>query len=589
MTTRLKPTDAVLVGMGWTGSILAHELTQAGLSVVGLERGRDRRTVPDFQSPSMHDELTYAVRHGLMQNTARETVTFRNSADQEALPMRQLGSFLPGTDLGGAGVHWNGQTWRFLPTDFKVRSHATERYGAQAIPDDMTIQDWGVSYEELEPYYDRFEKLCGIGGRVGNLRGEIRTGGNPFQGPHRDEYPNPPMKQPYSAKLFEDAAKRLGYAPFPIASANMTRTYTNPVGMTLEPCMYCGYCERFGCEHYAKASPQVCILPKALENSRMEMRTGAYVTKVLMDASGKRATGVVYVDGQGREFEQPAEMVFLCAWAFHNVHLLLVSGIGKAYDPETNTGVVGRNYAYQTMGAVDLFFGKDKPTNPFMGAGALGWAIDEYNGDNFDHGPLGFLGGGYIANYVTGARPIQYHPVPPGTARWGMDWRRAVERYYNYSAALQCHCSSYSQRGNYVDLDPTYRNVYGQPLLRITFDFPQNDVKMCNYVVDRAEEIGHLMGAEQVVPVHRSAPYSITPYQTTHNTGGAIMGADPATSFVNRYLQSWDVPNLFVMGTTVFPQNHGYNPTDTVGALTYWATEAIKSQYLKNPGPMVSA
>ena len=161
----MKPVDVVLVGMGFTGAILAKELADAGLSVVGLERGIWCDTVPDFQSPAMHDELRYAVRGDLFQNMAIEAMTFRNTPDQEALPMRSLGSFLPGTDVGGAGVHWKGQTWRFLPSDFVQCSHYLEKYGPNAIPEELTIQDWRVTYDDLEPFYDRFEYLCGICGR----------------------------------------------------------------------------------------------------------------------------------------------------------------------------------------------------------------------------------------------------------------------------------------------------------------------------------------------------------------------------------------------------------------------------------------
>src|SRR3546814_4677056 len=103
--TTLFRSDVVLVGVGWTGGILAKGLAEAVYAVVGLERGRFRQTVPDFQSPAMHDELAYAVRYGLMMNTSRETLTFRNDPEQEALPLRQLGSFLPGVGLGGAGIH----------------------------------------------------------------------------------------------------------------------------------------------------------------------------------------------------------------------------------------------------------------------------------------------------------------------------------------------------------------------------------------------------------------------------------------------------------------------------------------------------
>ena len=129
MARKLPPTDVVTVGVGWTGSILAAELARAGLRVVGLERGRPRATAPDFEVPAIHDELKYAARHALMQDVTQTTVTFRNDASQLARPMRQLGSFLPGEGVGGAGVHWNGQTWRFLPYDFEIATRTAERYG----------------------------------------------------------------------------------------------------------------------------------------------------------------------------------------------------------------------------------------------------------------------------------------------------------------------------------------------------------------------------------------------------------------------------------------------------------------------------
>ncbi len=589
MVQKLPPVDAVLVGMGWTGAIFAKELSDAGLRVVGLERGKMHDTVPDWQAPGMHDELRYAVRWGLMQDLSRETLTFRNSPDQVALPMRQYGSFLPGTDVGGAGVHWNGQTYRFLPADFQLRSHFTQRYGRDIVDADLTIQDWGITYDELEPFYDHFEKVCGIGGKAGNLRGQRQAGGNPFEGRRSSEYPNPPMTQSHGGALFAKAASSLGLHPFPVPSANMTRPYTNPYGAQLRPCSYCGYCERFACEHFAKASPQLCVLPMAMKNPNFELRTHAQVTRVLMDASRRRATGVLYVDAQGREFEQPADIVVLCAYGLWNVHLLLTSGIGQPYDPATGDGVVGRNYAYQTMSSVSVFYDKQVRLNEFMGAGALGTVIDDYNGDNFDHDGLDFVGGAYIAVNTTGARPILFHPVPPGTPRWGAQWKKAVADHYNHTLSVGCHGSSASHRRNYLSLDPTYRDAYGRPLLRLTFDFPDNDRRMARHLTDQAERIAKAMGGRLTDRSDLPETYSITPYQTTHNTGGAVMGADPRTSVVNKYLQSWDVHNLFVQGACVFPQNAGYNPTDTVGALAYWSARALVERYVKAPGPLVPA
>ena len=259
MATRLKPVDVVLVGFGWTGSILAQELTDAGLQVLAIERGKFRDTVPDFATTHIQDELKYAVRNALFEEPARETLTFRNSSAETALPMRHLGSFNPASGVGGAGVHWNGQNWRFLPSDFVQRSHIEERYGKKFIPEDMTIQDWGVTYNELEPYYDKWEYMCGISGEAGNIRGKLQSGGNPFEGARARGYPLPPLKRSYATAIFDKAAREAGFKPFPCAAANTSQPYKNPYGVQMGQCTYCGYCEWFACGNYSKSSPQTTI------------------------------------------------------------------------------------------------------------------------------------------------------------------------------------------------------------------------------------------------------------------------------------------------------------------------------------------
>jgi gluconate 2-dehydrogenase alpha chain len=585
MPTKLPAVDVLLVGFGWTGAIMAQELTGAGLEVLAIERGNWRDTPTDFPVTFAQDELRYSYRHALFQDLSLDTLTMRNKASETALPMRQLGSFLLGSNVGGAGVHWNGQSWRFLPVDFKFRSHNLERYGRKALPAEMTVQDWGVSYAELEPYYDKFEYLCGISGKAGNLRGVIQPGGNPFEGPRAREYPTPPMRYTYGAQLFSDAAREQGYQPFPQPSGNLSEAYTNPLGAQLAPCTYCGFCERFGCGNYSKATPQTTIHPTLFRKSNFRLKTGCEVLKVNLDAAGKLATGVTYVDTLGREFEQPAAIVVLCAYSLNNVRLLLVSGVGEPYDPVTGKGQIGRNYSYQITSSVDVFF-DDKITNPFIGAGALASVIDEFNGDNFDHGPHGFIGGGYVYSYTTNGRPIQTHPVPDGTPKWGSKWKKAVADNYLRHTQISTHGGMASYRDAYLDLDPTYRDVYGRPLLRMTFDFHDNELKLSKFLSDRAAGIARAMNGREISVHERKGPYSLVPYQTTHNTGGAIMGTEPGNSAVNTYLQSWDVSNLFVTGACAFPQNAGYNPTLTVAALAYRAADAIKSRYLHHPGSL---
>jgi gluconate 2-dehydrogenase alpha chain len=590
MARRLPPKDAVIIGLGWTGSILSYELADAGLDVVAIERGPWRDTAMSFPVSYMQDELRYRLQHELFLRPAQASLTFRNNKDQTALPVRSWGAFMLGNGAGGAGIHWNAETFRFLPSDFVLRTHLTQRYGANFLPPDMTIQDWDVTYDELEPHYDRFEYLCGTSGTAGNIKGEIHAGGNPFEGARSRPYPTPAQKQPFSHTLFANAARELGYKPYPQPSGNLSEAYTNPLGVKLGACTYCGFCEWFGCANYSKASPLTTILPVLIRKPGFEARTNCEVMRINLDPSGKRAMGVTYVDSSGVEWDQPADLVIVCAFQLFNVQLLLLSGIGKPYDPQTNEGQVGRNFSHQTVSSAIGFFDKDKYIfNPFIASGAIGMCIDEFNGDNFDHGPHGFVGGGYLGQVQTSGRPIENTLTPPGTPRWGAKWKEAVKDNYlsTVNSGAGAHGSCYSYRSNHIDLDPTYKDRFGRPLIRLTMDFPENELKMSAFLTDRYAEIIERMGAKQVVKQPRKGPYDITKYQTSHICGGAIMGSSPSNSVVNRYLQSWDVPNVFVQGASAFPQNAGYNPTDTVAALAFWSAAAIRSQYLKNPGPLV--
>ena len=249
---------------------------------------------------------------------------------------------------------------------------------------------------------------------------------------------------------------------------------------------------------------------------------------------------------------------------------------------------MGKNYCYQVMSGATVFYDEEY-TNGFVGAGALGMAVDEYNGDNFDHSGLGFIGGGYIACYTTNARPIESHPVPEGVPGWGSEWKQSVRANFLKTTTVGVHGASMAHRSNYLDLDPTYTDRHGRPLLRMTYDFTLNDRRLTAHITPVAEEIARGMGGREVNVAERKGSYDSMPYQTTHNTGGTIMGTDPQTSVCNRYCQSWDLHNLFVAGAGLFPQNAGYNPTGTVAALAYWSVAAIIDQYMADPGPLVQA
>ena len=571
MVTKLPKVDVVTIGVGWSAGIIAAELTKEGKKVVGLERGKERKTEDYFMA---HDELRYAVRHEMMQDLSKETITFRNNDKMRSLPMRSYGSFLLGVGVGGSGAHWNGQNFRFLPYDFEMRTKTIEKYGVDKIPADMTIQDWGITYDEIEPYYDQYEKMAGISGED-----------NPLGGKRSNPFPTPAMKKTEAMRLFDDATKRMGYHPYVQPSANLSENYTNPDGISRAACQYCGFCERFGCEYGAKAEPGVTVLPVAKATGNFEIRPHSEVRRILY--SNGKATGVLYTDLiTGEEFEQPADVVVLSGYVFTNVRLLLLSGIGRPYNPTTGTGVIGKNYAYQIRKGRATGFFDDHKFNNFAGAGGLGMIIDDFNGDNFDHTDLDFIHGGMIILGQTGQRPIANNQVPSGTKSWGKDFKDASLKYTNASLTVSGEGASMAYKQHFLDLDPTYNDAFGDPLVRITFDFEEQDRQLTKFMATKCEAILKEMGADHVDVSGDLGPYNVAEYQSTHNTGGVIMGADPETSAVNNYSQMWDVENLFVVGASSFPQNAGYNPTGTVGALSYRAAEGIL-KYMEKGGSLI--
>ncbi|GGI03036.1 GMC family oxidoreductase [Egicoccus halophilus] len=590
--------DVVTVGAGWTAGIAAQQLTAQGLDVVSLEKGRAQWTWPDFAHN--HDELRFTHRGEMLHEIERETWTWRPNDRLPSLPMRQYGSFHPGSNLGGAGVHWSAVTWRFLPTDFDYVSHHTDRYGANAFPEGHSNQDWPVSYTDLEPHYTQFEIDTGMSGRTGNLNGEILEGGNPFEGPRSRPYPLPPLAATRAGTRFAEAAEQLGYTPFRQPSSILSEGYTDMTGEPRAGCVYCGFCTRYGCHVDAKASALTAHIPMALDTGRYEIRTRCYVKHIAVDNTGL-ATGLVYLGADGREHFQPARTVLLSGYTLSNVRLLLLSrsdahpdGLGNARQQ------VGRNYTYQIWQAPTIGLFEGERFNTYMGNTSTSHAIYDFAGDAFDHAGLGFLGGGQLFADAGERLPIgnaEGIPAAQGEAaangngeprEWGAAFKQRM-RHWDSFIPITMQAESPAYEFNRLDLDPNYTDFLGRPLLRLTFDFTENEARMYAYIAQRASEIMDVMNPSQRTDNPDIQPYRIDDYQSTHNQGGAIMGTDPSNSVTNRYGQVWDAPNVFVTGAALFPQNPGANPTATVNALMYYTLAAMRDQnYFQRPGELLA-
>ena len=268
---------------------------------------------------------------------------------------------------------------------------------------------------------------------------------------------------------------------------------------------------------------RIRVLPLLRLDPKFTLRARSWVSRLIYDKAAKKVTGVVYTDTRtGEEYEQPAGLVVLSAYVFGNVSLLFHSGIGEPYDPATSKGAVGKNYCYQLsrMG-VTMYF-ENKEFNPFMGAPGSVMALDDVDGDNFDHAGLGFLGGSRRPAATAMAGRSATGRCRPAR-RAGARLEEGDRQWYRRAVNIAVSGSNYANRNNYLDLDPTYKDQLGRPLLRMTYNFVENDFKVAEYTVGVAAKIARdptIVGPARV----RRGDYDIVPYQSTHNTGGTIMG-----------------------------------------------------------------
>ncbi len=568
-------TDAVIVGVGAVGGIVAAELAKSGMKVIGLERG-PRLTTQDF---SGLDELRYFQRQDLRPNVKKQPVTWRPDDKTDAKPLSNLNY---GNQAGGGTVHYGALSWRLHEDDFRARSHTIERYGASAIPSDSSLADWPLTYAELEPFYDRAEYELGVSGKAGNLQGRKMDGGNPFEAPRRREYPLPALLPDQSGVIFEAGARKLGHHPFSSPRAILSQFYQGRPS-----CTYCGFCQAFGCHMGAKSSILVTKLPEADATGNFQLLTGTMCYRVNSDNSGK-VTGVSYYGPDGSENTIEADVVILGTFIYDNTRLLLLSKTGKFPNGLANSsGQLGKHLMAHIGARVFAAF-DDRYVNIYMGPSAQKHSLDDFNADNFDHSGLGFIRGAQIS--VTPA-DLEAGPIgtalsmnpPPGTPRWGAEYRDFLAKYFARYAAIVAQTENLPYADHRIDLDPHVRDRWGMPAPRLTYNWRRpNELARVEFLLGKLEELGRATGATHVwrSPSGAGAPGA-------HHEGGTRMGSDPSNSVVNRYGQSWDIPNLFVIGSSTFPTMSGFNPTLTIQALAYSSADAIVNRYKKKPGPLV--
>jgi gluconate 2-dehydrogenase alpha chain len=555
--------DVCIVGVGGMGGIIAKELASAGLKVVGFERG----PAPKKADYAPRDSIRFLIRPEQLEWVRHEPTTTRKKAGQKTMLQYRTS---PLNVLGGALLHWTGQSSRYMPGDFKIYSNEIESGSAERARADLTgydIIDWPLSYDDLEPYYEKFEWEFGVSGQAGL---------NPFAGPRRRGFPLPPLRHSAKMQLFAEACTKLGYHPYDTAAGIASQPYkpAAPFDTRIDArpaCVYCGHCNFYGCHVHAKSASLYITIPVAVKTGNFELKTNSKVCRINSDAGGQ-VTGVSYFDADGREHEQRARVVILSAFIFEHARLLLLSKTdsGKfAKGLANSSGYVGRNILahgdVRAMGAFDDFI-----INGYIGPGSAAMRIDDFNGNNFDHTGLGFIRGGTIGTSGDGTPVTRVDVLPPDVPTWGREFKEFYQRYYNRIMDLNMQPETLPHKANRIDLDPRARDRWGLPLPRVTFDFHQNEHRLQKYLAGVGDRIMRATGASKVWTEEKGRP--------NRWAGGTRMGANPKNSVVNQNCQTHDIANLFVVGASVFPTMAGYPPTATVAALSYRTSEFILQQ-----------
>lgn len=539
---KLAPVDAVIVGAGGAGGVVASELTRAGWRVALLERGRSQKF-----SETGHDELrsqrTTVLGNAFGPDDERHVRVIQGPRGewQRILPSEGAYNNIAAC-VGGGTLSYGAMAWRFLPQDFRMRS----TYGAVA---GSTLEDWPISYEDLAPYYDKAEWEIGVSGKAG---------ANPFEAKPRKPYPMPPLPFNGEASLLAPAARKLGWHPFPIPMAINSVPYQGRGA-----CIGCPHCVGFACEVNAKGSTAVTVIPRAVATGLCDVRTECVVKEILLDAKGN-ATGVAYFQGD-QLIEQPARVVIVSASATESARLLLNSrhrlhpnGLGN------NNDWVGRNlqgHAYS--GAAGLF---EKDVWDGMGPAARIACCD------FNHGNDGVVGGAMLANeFVRLPYLFARSQHRPGAPRWGKAHKDFQRSFYRRSVGVKGPVQEVPNFEARVSVDPSVRDHWGIPVARLSGRRHPEDQKTARFIAQKAAEWLRAAGATEVWLSVAGTGLS----GGQHQAGTCRMGADAKTSVVDRSCRVHAVDNVYVVDGSVHVTNGGFNPSLTIQAIAYWASERI--------------
>ncbi len=530
--------NAVVVGAGAGGGIVAKELAAAGLSVVLLERGG----WISFEQHD-HDELFTRLQLAYGPDERHPRMAQTTPGQWRRVISSESGYSNNAACVGSGTVFYGAMGWRFMEQDFRMRT----TYG---VPENSTLDDWPISYADLEPFYEKAEREIGVSG-------DMTT--NPFSPPRQRPYPMPAFPYNREGRMLKGAADRLGWHAFPIPMLRNSVPYRGR-----NACIGCRYCVGFACEINAKNGSHNTVIPAALATGNCELRINVMVSEVTVDERG-RARGVHYFDGQDQAHWQPADLVVLAGGAIETARLLLNSksplfpnGAGNRHD------WVGRNLQGHTYCGAEGHAAEE--TYDDVGAGAT-IAISDFN-----HGNPGVCGGAMLCNGFI-VTPYSFTRVrPPGAARWGKAHKDFQRRYFKHRLEVHGPVQEIPLFESRVEVDPAVRDHWGIPVARMGGRRHPLVLEIARFIAAQAENWVREAGATDI---WTRVPTGLQGAGGQHQAGTCRMGSDPTTSVTDRHGRVHEIDNLYISDGSLHVTNGGFNPALTIMALGYWVGHHI--------------
>jgi choline dehydrogenase-like flavoprotein len=549
--------DICVIGSGAGGAPIAYELSKAGKSVVVLEKGPWFKT-EDFSK----DELTCCRRSIYTPNLRDERHVLEdinNNNEWVGKSTYDTGrDFWNGNMVGGSSNLMSGYFHRLKPEDFRLLSEFGKIEGANIV-------DWSISYDDLEPYYTKVEKVVGVSGKVVD---------HPFLEPRTvNKFPYSKTAEHPIAQQIDNACSNLGFNSIPTPRAILSQ---NALGRNA--CSYSNYCGSYGCSTDAKGSARAALLNPAIQTGNCEIKSNSIVYKLVSDSAGK-VVSANYYNESGKMKSVTAKIFVVACQASESARLLLMSTGSKHQNGlANNNNQVGKNLIYSGggSGSGDILYknyneteiAQLKTRGLFVNRSLQDWYVidDKSFGKRSKGGTIDFL--------FRHANPI----AKANSQKWGKDglvWGQSlkdkIKSYFTEGRHIRFEVfNDWLPTDNcFVTLDPNVKDKWGNPVARIRIGNHQHDLKVGRYLAKKSVSVLKEMGAENISSsISSSPPPNLV-------AGGCRFGVDPNSSVLDANCRAHDVENLYVTDASFMPTGGSVPYTWTIYANSFRVADKI--------------